>query len=57
MQTYILNMVAYDFDPTTWEAKAVSWFEYTWLREWHYVEVWPCWSRWVTVGVGLRPSP
>ena len=29
-------------------------FEYAWPREWHYWEVWPCWSRCVTVGIGFR---
>ena len=24
----------------------------TWAREWHYQEVWACWSRCVTVGMG-----
>ena len=28
------------------------WFEYTWPREWHYQEVWPCWRKCVTVKVG-----
>ena len=23
-------------------------------REWHYLEVWPCWNRYVTVGVGFK---
>ena len=26
------------------------------VREWDYLEVWPCGSRCVTVGVGLSPS-
>jgi hypothetical protein len=25
-----------------------------WPREWHYLEVWPCWSRCVTVGMGFK---
>ena len=25
-----------------------------WPREWHYLEVWPIWSRWLTVGVGFK---
>jgi len=29
------------------------WFEYAWLREWHLLEVWPCWSRCGLVGVGV----
>ena len=27
-----------------------------WNRESHYLEVWPCWNKCVTVGVALRPS-
>jgi hypothetical protein len=27
------------------ELREVWWFEYAWPREWHYLEVWPCWSR------------
>jgi hypothetical protein len=30
------------------------WFEYAWPREWHCLEVWPCWSRCVTVGLGFK---
>ena len=30
------------------------WFEYAWPREWHYLEVWPCWSRCVTVNMGFK---
>jgi hypothetical protein len=30
----------------------MQWFEYAWSREWHYKEVWPCWRKCVTVGVG-----
>jgi hypothetical protein len=29
------------------------WFEYSWPREWHYLEVWPWWRKCVTVGVGF----
>ena len=29
-------------------------FAYAWLREWHYLEVWPYWSRCVTVGLGFN---
>jgi hypothetical protein len=39
------------------------WFEYAWPKEWHYLEVWLCWSRCGLVGIGvslwvwaLRPS-
>ena len=32
----------------------LRWFVYAWLREWHYLEVWPCWSMCVTVGVGFK---
>ena len=32
----------------------VEWFEYVLPREWHYLEVWPCWSKCVTVGVGSK---
>ena len=28
--------------------------EYAWAQEWHYLEVWPCWSRCVTVGMGFK---
>jgi len=35
-------------------AWSLSWFEYAWPREWHNLEVWPCWSRCVTVGVGFK---
>ena len=35
----------------------LSWFVYAWPREQHYLEVWPCWSRCVAMGMGLRPSP
>ena len=35
-------------------AKTASWFEYAWPREWHDSEVWPCWGRYVTVGVGFN---
>jgi len=26
------------------------WFDYAWLREWPYLEMWPCWSRCGLVG-------
>jgi hypothetical protein len=29
-------------------------FEYAWPREWHYLEVWPHWSRCVTMDVGFK---
>ena len=29
------------------------WFEYAWAREWHYEEVWPCWSGCGLIGVGV----
>jgi len=32
----------------------VWWFVYAWSREWYYLEVWPCWSRCVTVGMGFK---
>jgi hypothetical protein len=32
----------------------MSWFEYAWPREWHYLEEWPCWNRCVTVVVGFK---
>lgn len=32
----------------------VCWFVHSWLMEWHYLEVWPCLSRCVTVGVGYK---
>ena len=32
----------------------MQWFEYAWSREWHYKEVWPCWRKCVTVGVGNK---
>jgi hypothetical protein len=32
----------------------MSCFKYAWPREWYYLEVWPCWSRCVTVGVGFK---
>jgi len=35
----------------------LSWFKCAWPREWHYLELRPCWNRGVTGGVGLRPSP
>jgi hypothetical protein len=34
--------------------RGVSWFEYAWPREYHYLEVWPCWNRCVFVGVGFK---
>ena len=30
------------------------WFVYSWTREWHHLEVWPCWTRCVTLGVGFK---
>ena len=36
--------------PTT----TLSWFEYAWPREWYYLEVWPCWSRFVTMDVDFK---
>jgi hypothetical protein len=34
------------------------WFEYASPREWHYLEVWPCWRKGVTVCVcGLWELP
>ena len=32
----------------------LSWFEYALPRGWHHLEVWPCWSRCVTVGVSFK---
>ena len=29
------------------------WFVYSWTREWHHLEVWPCWNRCDLVGVGV----
>jgi hypothetical protein len=29
--------------PST-STSSLWWFEYAWPREWHYLEVWPCWS-------------
>jgi hypothetical protein len=29
-------------------------FEYAWHREWYYLEVWPCWGMYVTVGMGFK---
>jgi hypothetical protein len=29
------------------------WFVYSWTREWHHFEVWPCWNRCDLVGVGV----
>jgi hypothetical protein len=40
--------------PFTRTNKPVRWFVYARLRDWHYWEVWPCWSRCVTVGVGFK---
>ena len=41
----------------------VWWFENAWLREWHYLETWLCWSGYGPVGGSvslwawaLRPS-
>jgi hypothetical protein len=33
------------------------WIEYAWLRECNYLKVWPCWRKYVTVGVGNKPPP
>lgn len=33
--------------------RALSWFDYAWLREWHYLEVWPCRDNCVNVGMGF----
>ena len=30
------------------------WLEYAWPREWHYLEVWSCWRKCVTVGVDFE---
>jgi len=53
-------------NPSLWNGKAyymslcirnmLRWFQYAWPREWHYWEMWPCWRKCVTFGVGLRPS-
>ena len=32
----------------------VWWFEYAWLREWHYLETWPCWRKCLTVGMAFK---
>jgi hypothetical protein len=31
----------------------VWWFVCAWPREWHYLEVWPCWDRCGLAGVGV----
>jgi hypothetical protein len=37
------------------EAKNIlSWFVYAWPMEWHYLEVWPRWSRCFIVGLGFK---
>jgi hypothetical protein len=35
-------------------ACGVWWFVCAPSREWDYLEVWPCWSRCVTVGVDFK---
>jgi hypothetical protein len=34
-------------------AWSLWWFVYSWTREWHHLEVWPCWNRCDLVGVGV----
>jgi hypothetical protein len=29
-------------------------FVFACAREWNYLELWPCWSRCITVGVGFE---
>jgi hypothetical protein len=31
----------------------IWWFVFAWPREWHYLDVWPCWNRCGLVGVGV----
>ena len=33
--------------------RIVSLFVYSWTREWHHLEVWPYWSKYELVGVGV----
>jgi hypothetical protein len=33
---------------------SLRWFVYAWPRKWHYLEVWPCWSRCVIVDIGFK---
>ena len=35
---------------------ALWWFEYAWPREWHY-QIWPCWKKYATMGVGFETLP
>jgi hypothetical protein len=41
--------------PPTWGETPWSWwFEYDCAKEYHYLEVWPCWRKYVTMGVGFK---
>jgi hypothetical protein len=33
----------------------VKWFVNTQPREWHYLDLWPYWNKWITVGAGFNP--
>jgi hypothetical protein len=35
------------------EYMGLWWFVCSWTREWHHLEVWPCWSRCDLFGVGV----
>jgi hypothetical protein len=39
--------------PTPRIGSSAWWFEYDGPREWHYLEVWPYWSRCGLAGLGV----
>ena len=32
----------------------ICWFKYAWPWYWHYLEMWPCWRKYVTVVMGFK---
>jgi hypothetical protein len=56
VRTKIISLIILRGRNSAWLLSIIHlwWFVYTWLREWYYLEVWPCWSRCVTVGMGFK---